>query len=195
MARKKILKNKTQIVDAAFRLTETEGIDAVSMIRLSKELGVSSMTLYNYVRNADEILREMLILTLSDFFEHLYSILCNKRYTEESAIQSYALAYALALYDLAEQHRDICQYMIGGGYARFHHDAELRPFYEPFDHFLLFSSEGKREARKELYLMFRGLVFSLIYEHILGSNRFEQEEYLRMVNRFVDRMFNDDQET
>ena len=92
MARKRILKDKTQIIEAAQRLIETEGIEAISMIRLSKELGVSSMTLYNYVRNADEVLREILILTLSTFFERLYMYLCERKNLGESAIQSYAIS-------------------------------------------------------------------------------------------------------
>lgn len=159
------------------------------MIRLSKELGVSSMTLYNYVRNADEVLREILILTLSTFFERLYMYLCERKNLGESAIQSYAISYSLALYDLAEERHDLCLYLISAGHAKFHRDAELRPFYEPFDLFLLQCSDEDLHLKKsELNGMFRGVVFSLIYEHLVGSNSLTEEAYLHMVSWFVERM-------
>ena len=169
MARKKILKDKTQIIEAARRLIETDGIEAISMIRLSKELGVSSMTLYNYVRNADEVLREILILTLSTFFERLYIYLC-------------------ALYDLAKESHDLCLYLISAGHAKFHQDAELRPFYEPFPLSLIQCAGADLQLKNELNGMFRGVVFSLIYEHLIGSNRLTKDTYLNMVSWFVDRM-------
>ena len=158
------------------------------MIRLSKELGVSSMTLYNYVRNADEVLREILILTLSAFFERLYMYLCERKDLGESAIRSYAISYALALYELAEERPDLCLYLISAGHAKFHQDAELRPFYEPFDLFLLQRSGEEVHLTSELNGMFRAVVFSLIYEHLIGSNRLTEDAYLHMVSWFVERM-------
>jgi len=188
MARKKILKDKTQIIEAARRLIETDGIEAISMIRLSKELGVSSMTLYNYVRNADEVLREILILTLSTFFERLYIYLCERKDLGESAIHSYAISYSLALYDLAKESHDLCLYLISAGHAKFHQDAELRPFYEPFPLSLIQYAGADLQLKNELNGMFRGVVFSLIYEHLIGSNRLTKDTYLNMVSWFVDRM-------
>lgn len=44
-----------RIVDAAVSLAATEGMDAVSMGRVAKELGVSTMSLYRYVTAKDEL--------------------------------------------------------------------------------------------------------------------------------------------
>ncbi|ANZ42517.1 hypothetical protein BBK82_05910 [Lentzea guizhouensis] len=42
---------RTRIVDAAVRLIEREGVEAVSMRRLAAELGAGTMSLYNHVPN------------------------------------------------------------------------------------------------------------------------------------------------
>jgi AcrR family transcriptional regulator len=45
-----------QIAEAAMRIADTEGVDALSMRRLAAELGAGTMTLYHYVRGKDELL-------------------------------------------------------------------------------------------------------------------------------------------
>lgn len=45
-----------RIVDAAFELADTEGLEALSMARLGKALGVSAMALYRHVSSKDELL-------------------------------------------------------------------------------------------------------------------------------------------
>ena len=51
---------------AAIALADEEGIEALSMRRLAKELGVEAMSLYNHVANKDEILSGMLDLVLGE---------------------------------------------------------------------------------------------------------------------------------
>jgi AcrR family transcriptional regulator len=52
---------------AAIALADTEGIEALSMRRLAKELGVEAMSLYNHVANKDEILAGIIDLVASEF--------------------------------------------------------------------------------------------------------------------------------
>jgi AcrR family transcriptional regulator len=47
------------IVDAAIGLADAEGLDAVSMARLAKELGFTTMSLYRYVTSKEELLQLM----------------------------------------------------------------------------------------------------------------------------------------
>ncbi|MFD4524825.1 TetR/AcrR family transcriptional regulator [Streptomyces sp. NPDC058470] len=51
----------SQIVDVARRIIREEGVDAVSMRRVAKEVGTTPMALYHHVRDKDELL----MLTLS----------------------------------------------------------------------------------------------------------------------------------
>src|SRR5262249_52778756 len=48
--------SKELVLRAAVELADTEGIDALSMRRLARALGVEAMSLYNHVSNKDEIL-------------------------------------------------------------------------------------------------------------------------------------------
>ncbi|WP_030489125.1 TetR/AcrR family transcriptional regulator [Micromonospora chokoriensis] len=47
------------IVDAAVRVADTDGLAAVSMSRVAKELGAATMALYRYVGSKDELLMLM----------------------------------------------------------------------------------------------------------------------------------------
>ena len=47
------------IVAAAIRVADAEGLDAVSMARVAKELGFTTMSLYRYVASKDELLQLM----------------------------------------------------------------------------------------------------------------------------------------
>ena len=47
------------IVGAAVRVADTEGLDAVSMARVAKELGFTTMSLYRHVTSKDELLQLM----------------------------------------------------------------------------------------------------------------------------------------
>src|SRR5438874_1240559 len=49
-----------QIAEAAVALADAEGLAAVSMRRLAEQLGVSTMALYRYVANKDELLELMI---------------------------------------------------------------------------------------------------------------------------------------
>jgi AcrR family transcriptional regulator len=49
----------SSIVEAAIRLADAEGLDAVSMARVAKELGFTTMSLYRYITSKDELLQLM----------------------------------------------------------------------------------------------------------------------------------------
>ena len=55
MPREKVLCGKEEIIRVAVRVVDAEGLGALSARRIAKELGVSPMTLYNYVENLEEI--------------------------------------------------------------------------------------------------------------------------------------------
>jgi AcrR family transcriptional regulator len=48
--------NKQRVLRAAIKLADRDGIDAVTMRRLGRELGVKAMSLYNHVANKDDLL-------------------------------------------------------------------------------------------------------------------------------------------
>jgi AcrR family transcriptional regulator len=57
---------RAQIADAALRIADQEGFDAVTMKRIAVELGAATMTLYYYVRNKSDIVALMQDAILAD---------------------------------------------------------------------------------------------------------------------------------
>jgi AcrR family transcriptional regulator len=49
----------TEVVAAAIRVADTEGLEALSMARVAKELGFTTMSLYRYVTSKEELLQLM----------------------------------------------------------------------------------------------------------------------------------------
>jgi TetR/AcrR family tetracycline transcriptional repressor len=58
---------RDRIVRAALRIMDEEGLEAVSMRRVGRELGVEAMSLYNHVRDKEDILDGICEQVLSDF--------------------------------------------------------------------------------------------------------------------------------
>jgi AcrR family transcriptional regulator len=48
---------RDRIVDAAMHVMDTEGLEAVSMRRVAREVGVEAMSLYNHVEDKDDLLQ------------------------------------------------------------------------------------------------------------------------------------------
>jgi len=48
---------RERVLDAALRVMDAEGLDAVSMRRVAREVGVEAMSLYNHVEDKDDLLR------------------------------------------------------------------------------------------------------------------------------------------
>jgi AcrR family transcriptional regulator len=58
--------SKERVLRAAVDLADAEGIEAVSMRRLAKELGVEAMSLYNHVANKDDMLNGIVEIVTSE---------------------------------------------------------------------------------------------------------------------------------
>jgi AcrR family transcriptional regulator len=58
--------SQERVLNAAVELADRDGIEALSMRRLAKELGVEAMSLYNHVKNKDAILSGIMDLVSSE---------------------------------------------------------------------------------------------------------------------------------
>ncbi|HXF56732.1 MAG TPA: TetR/AcrR family transcriptional regulator C-terminal domain-containing protein [Actinomycetota bacterium] len=58
---------RRRVLEAAVRLMDREGLEAVTMRRLGRELGVEAMSLYNHVESKEDLLAGMLDVVLSEF--------------------------------------------------------------------------------------------------------------------------------
>jgi len=60
---------RERIVEAALHVMDTEGLDAVSMRRVAREVGVEAMSLYNHVRDKEDLLDGMVEQIMGAFPE------------------------------------------------------------------------------------------------------------------------------
>jgi AcrR family transcriptional regulator len=58
---------RERIVEAALHIMDEEGLDAVSMRRVAREVGVEAMSLYNHVRDKEDLLDGVCALVMCDF--------------------------------------------------------------------------------------------------------------------------------
>jgi AcrR family transcriptional regulator len=58
--------SKERVLDAAVAFADEHGIEALSMRRLAKELGVEAMSLYNHVANKDDLLAGIIDLVTAE---------------------------------------------------------------------------------------------------------------------------------
>jgi AcrR family transcriptional regulator len=58
---------RERVIEAALQIMDSEGLEAVTMRRIGRELGVEAMSLYNHVRDKDEILDGISDAVMSQF--------------------------------------------------------------------------------------------------------------------------------
>jgi AcrR family transcriptional regulator len=58
---------REQVVDAALRVMDAEGLEAVSMRRVAREVGVEAMSLYNHVRDKEDLLDGVVERIMAEF--------------------------------------------------------------------------------------------------------------------------------
>ena len=58
---------RDRVVEAALRVMDEEGLDAVTMRRIAREVGVEAMSLYHYVRDKEDLLDGICTRVMQDF--------------------------------------------------------------------------------------------------------------------------------
>ena len=190
MSRTKVLNDKNQIIDAAFQIMDAEGESALSIRRIAKDVGVSSMTIYNYVQNIEEIKHEIVIRCFNILYAQIYTDMSNAYSEQESGMLLFARTYADDLFNFAQEHRAICQYLVGPGYLAFHDNPELRPFYDPFGSFLRHEEENARDRELGFAChMFDCVLRAMILEYTSKVRDCTKQEFRASICYYIDRMF------
>jgi AcrR family transcriptional regulator len=58
---------RAQVIEAALRVMDEEGLEAVSMRRVAREVGVEAMSLYNHVRDKDDLFDGVVERIMAEF--------------------------------------------------------------------------------------------------------------------------------
>lgn len=59
--------SRDRVVEAALRIMDDEGLDAVTMRRVAREVGVEAMSLYHHVRDKEDLLDAICSLVMQEF--------------------------------------------------------------------------------------------------------------------------------
>jgi TetR/AcrR family tetracycline transcriptional repressor len=59
--------SRDRVIEAALRVMDTDGLEAVSMRRIAREVGVEAMSLYNHVRDKEDLLEGIRLRVFSEF--------------------------------------------------------------------------------------------------------------------------------
>jgi AcrR family transcriptional regulator len=58
---------RERVIEAALKVMDTEGLEAVSMRRVAREVGVEAMSLYHHVRDKEDLLQGICDLVMASF--------------------------------------------------------------------------------------------------------------------------------
>jgi AcrR family transcriptional regulator len=160
--------NRERVLRAAVALADEHGIDALSMRRLARTVGVEAMSLYNHVANKDDILAGMVELVVGEV----------DLAADEPDWKAATRRRAISAHEVFLRHPWACSFWVSGqevgpaqlGYA----DALLR---------------GLREGGFSNELSYHG--FHALQSHVSGftlyvlSFRFDKEELKELAAAFL----------
>lgn len=185
MSREKILCGKEEIFRVAIGLVDREGIEALSVRNVAKELGVSPMTIYNYVENLKDIKKRVLI----NGFDRLYAFVFESLNKLPSPVDKFTFCKGIALcvYDFAIHNSNLFAYMFSEGQQTFSEDAEVRPFYT-FIYKMTKRSKATRkdwEKNEKGYRLLEMLIFSVSYQVASGVQTLTEAEYGELIEFYL----------
>lgn len=187
MAREKVLCGKEEIIRAAVRIVDSEGMDALSARKISNELGVSAMTIYNYVENLKGVKKYV----LSDGFDRLYDRIYKALKGLNGRVDKFTFCKTIAMevFSFAKENRNIFAFMFFDGKKQFQEDAEIRPFYN----FIIKITKRSKATQKgwaenaRAYELLESYVIYESYQVSIGSSDINREQYGAMIDYLLEK--------
>lgn len=187
MSREKILCGKEEIHRCAINIVDRDGIAALSVRSIAKELGVSPMTIYNYVDNFDAIKKRVLINGFDRLYASVFSAL--NQLSPPVDKQLYCRTIAINIFRFAADNRDLYSYMFSEGQRLFGQDAEVRPFYSFITKIMKRAKATQKDwaANEKGYRLLEMLIFSVSYQCSAGGQSLSEKEYGELIDYFIEK--------
>lgn len=187
MSREKILCGKEEIFRVAIDLVDREGMDALSVRSIAKELGVSPMTIYNYVENLKDIKKRVVI----NGFDRLYAFVYAALNALPAPVDKYMYCKTLAtsVYRFSAENQGLFLYMFSEGQRSFHEDAEVRPFYNFIAKLTKRAKVTQKDwlANEKGYRLLEMLIFSVAYQVSAGVQSLTDEEFEELIDFYLEK--------
>lgn len=127
MSRDRVINDTRQLVTIAFRLIDDEGYEHFSARKLAEVLGVSHMTVYNYM-GRDELLNEVIIMGFDILYKGIMPHVEASK-TKGGNPCSIFLGVAEELLSFAQQHQNIYRFMFQNSIGLQREDQRVRRLY------------------------------------------------------------------
>ncbi len=187
MSRERSLCGKEEIIRVAVDIVDQEGIGAVSARRIAKELNVSSMTIYNYVKNLNDIKKRVLIVG----FDRMYGCIYRALSTLPAPVgkRDFCRTMALEIFRFAQDNRSLFGFMFYEGRRLFHEDAEVRPFYTFLGKFIRRArgAQSGWQRGDPAYTLFESIIISMSYHNATHITEIGEKEFCSYVDFFLER--------
>lgn len=187
MSREKVLCGKEEIIRVAIGIVDRDGVEMLSIRTIAKELGVSPMTIYNYVENLKDIKKRVLI----NGFDRLYASV----YAELSKLPSpvdkllFCKTIAMSIYRFSIENSNVYTYMFGEGQKMFSEDAEVRPLYSNVQKLMKRAKATQHDlcANETGYRLFEMIIFAVTYQISAGTNNLTEAGYGELIDFYLDK--------
>ena len=83
--------SRAQVVDAAARIADGEGLERVTVARVASELGIRAPSLYNHVASRDDLVRELSVRALQELGAAIAQAAMGR--SRDDALQAIAAAH------------------------------------------------------------------------------------------------------
>ena len=187
MPREKILCGKEEVFRVAINLVDREGIEALSVRTIAKELGVSPMTIYNYVENLQVIKKRILL----NGFDRLYDFVFSELNRIEGPVDRvlFCKTVAMSVFQFAQENKNVFAYMFSEGEVLFSNDAEVRPFYNFISKLMQRAKATQKNyaANEKGYKLLETLIFSVAHQMGVGANPLTREEYGELIDYYLEK--------
>lgn len=187
MSREKVLCGKEEIIRVAIGIVDRQGVESLSIRNIAKELGVSPMTIYNYVENLQDIKKRVLI----NGFDRLYASVYDELSELPSPVDKllFCKTIAMSIYRFGIGNSNIYTYMFGEGQKTFSEDAEVRPLYQNVQKLMKRAKATQHDlsTNETGYSLFEMIVFSVTYQISAGTNSITEAGYEELIDFYLDK--------
>lgn len=186
MGRDRKIDDMSVITDAAMAIIEASGMEHLSARKLTAQLRISPMTLYNYVENRDALLK----LLLKRGFEELWTGLREKLQlytTTKNPLRMY-IALADHMLQFGRQRPNLYRFLFSSDIARLLSDETLAQEYRSISQTLLPRIKDiskERDILDDIY-MFQVLINALILGVLDKKVGMSAERFPALVQRAYD---------
>jgi AcrR family transcriptional regulator len=185
MPREKILCGKEEIFRVAIDIVEQAGMADLSMRAIAKALGVSPMTIYNYVENLQAIKKRVLITAFDRLYELVYSELNKLTMPVDKTV--FCKTVAMSVYKFSAENKNMFAFMFSDGCAMFSNDAEVKPFYDFISKLTqrAKSTQKSYATNEQGYKLLEILIFSVTYQFATGVRSLTEKEYSEYIDYYL----------